>query len=365
IIYIHVPAAFLALAGYYVMAVAGAVGLVWKMKLSYMVMKAAAPLGAALTLVSLVTGALWGKPTWGTYWVWDARITSMLVLFFLYLGVIALHHAYSNGEAASKAAAVLALVGTANIPIIYKSVDWWYTLHQPATIKLTEAPSMHPDMFQPLVVMIGGFYCLYALVLILATRVEVLHRERRTRWVRDLVMGGRTDGRTPPGWQPGRLPCHGWARRPYLAVLRHHPAGARLAGGDAPDPRPEGAGRDPPPAPRHRHFRHRGEHRLMHPIRRQRLIAVVFIVILATAAVGLLTYALRQNINLFYTPSQIVAGEAPEGTRIRVGGMVVAGSVTRVPDSLDTVFKVTDGAGRWRLPTPVSCRTCSPRTRRR
>src|SRR5690606_10804211 len=190
IIYIHVPAAFLALAGYYVMAVAGAVGRVWEMKLSYMVMKGAAPLGAALTLVSLVTGALWGKPTWGTYWVWDARITSMLVLFFLYLGVIALHHAYSNGEAASKAAAVLALVGTANIPIIYKSVDWWYTLHQPATIKLTEAPSMHPDMFQPLVVMIGGFYCLYALVLILATRVEVLHRERRTRWVRDLVMGG-------------------------------------------------------------------------------------------------------------------------------------------------------------------------------
>src|SRR5690606_22643653 len=150
IIYIHVPASFLALAGYYVMAVAGAVGLIWRMKLAHMVMKSAAPIGAALTFVALFTGALWGKPTWGTYWVWDARITSMLVLFFLYLGVLALQHAYTNGDAANKASAVLALVGTVNIPIIYKSVDWWYTLHQPATIKLTGAPSMHPDMFQPL-----------------------------------------------------------------------------------------------------------------------------------------------------------------------------------------------------------------------
>ncbi len=187
IIYIHVPAAFLALAGYYVMAVAGAVGLIWRMKLAYMVMKVAAPIGAALTFVSLFTGALWGKPTWGTYWVWDARITSMLVLFFLYLGVIALHHAYSNTDAAGKAGAVLALVGTVNIPIIYKSVDWWYTLHQPATIKLTGAPSMHPDMFYPLLVAIIGFYVFYALALILAVRAEILHRERRTRWVRDLA----------------------------------------------------------------------------------------------------------------------------------------------------------------------------------
>ncbi len=190
IIYIHVPAAFLALAGYYVMAVAGAIGLVWRMKLAYMVMKAAAPLGAALTLISLVTGALWGKPTWGTYWVWDARITSMLVLFFLYLGVLALYHAYSSGEAGGKAAAVLALVGTANIPIIYKSVDWWHTLHQPATIRLTEAPSMHPSMFQPLVVMILAFYCLYALVLILNTRAEIVHRERGSQWLQDLARGG-------------------------------------------------------------------------------------------------------------------------------------------------------------------------------
>lgn len=188
IIYIHVPASFLALAGYYVMALAGAVGLIWRMKLADMVMKSAAPIGAALTFVALITGAVWGKPTWGTYWVWDARITSMLVLFFLYLGVIALHYSYDNQNAASKASAILSLVGMVNIPIIYKSVDWWYTLHQPATIKLTAAPSMHPDMFHPLLVMILGFYCFYTMVLILSVRAEVLYRERRTRWVREMLI---------------------------------------------------------------------------------------------------------------------------------------------------------------------------------
>ena len=188
IIYIHVPASFLALAGYYVMAIAGAVGLIWKMKLADMVMKSAAPLGAALTFVALVTGAIWGKPTWGTYWVWDARITSMLVLLFLYMGVMALQHSYTSVDAANRASAVLSLVGMVNIPIIYKSVDWWYTLHQPATIKFTEAPTMHPDMFHPLLVMIAGFYCFYALVLILNTRSEILHRERRSSWVKDVVL---------------------------------------------------------------------------------------------------------------------------------------------------------------------------------
>ena len=157
------------------------------MKLSFMVMKAAAPIGAVLTFIALFTGAVWGKPTWGTYWVWDARITSMLILLFLYAGVMALQYAYHSVDAASKAGAILALVGTVNIPIIYKSVDWWYTLHQPATIKLTSAPSMHPDMFQPLLVMILGFYLFYALVLILNTRSEILRRERKTGWVRELA----------------------------------------------------------------------------------------------------------------------------------------------------------------------------------
>jgi heme exporter protein C len=187
IIYLHVPAAFLALAGYFLMASAGAVGLIWKMKLSYMVMKCAAPIGAAITFVALFTGAVWGKPTWGSYWVWDARVTSMLILFFLYVGVMALRNAFHSQEAGSKASAVLALVGTVNIPIIYKSVDWWFTLHQPSTIKLTSAPTMHPDMFQPLLVMILGFYCFYALALLLSVRVEILKRERKTAWVREIV----------------------------------------------------------------------------------------------------------------------------------------------------------------------------------
>ena len=187
IIYLHVPASLLALAGYFLMAAAGAIGLIWRMKLSFMVMKCAAPLGAVLTFLALFTGAIWGKPTWGSYWVWDARVTSMLILLFLYLGVLALQYAFQSQEVGNKASAILALIGTVNIPIIYKSVDWWFTLHQPSTIKFTEAPSMHPDMFQPLLVMILGFYCFYALALFMSVRVEILHRERKTAWVRDLV----------------------------------------------------------------------------------------------------------------------------------------------------------------------------------
>ena len=188
IIYIHVPSAFLALAGYYVMAIAGAVGLIWKMKLSYMVMKSAAPIGAVLTFIALVTGAVWGKPTWGTWWVWDARITSMLILFFLYLGVIALQGAYSSRDLANKSSALLSLVGMINIPIIYKSVDWWFTLHQPATLKLTGESSIDPSMAYPLLIMIAGFYALYACLLMQWTRLEVLRQEKKTQWVKQLLM---------------------------------------------------------------------------------------------------------------------------------------------------------------------------------
>ena len=156
-----------------------------------MVLKSCAGIGAAMTFVALVTGAIWGKPTWGTWWVWDARITSMLVLFFLYLGVVALHQAFEDRDVAARACAVLALVGTVNIPIIYKSVDWWYSLHQPATIKFTGAPSMHADMFQPLVVMIAGFYCFYALAVLLSLRSEILEREEKSRWVEELATTGK------------------------------------------------------------------------------------------------------------------------------------------------------------------------------
>lgn len=191
IIYIHVPAAFLALAGYYIMAISGAVGLIWKMKLPFMVMKSAAPIGAILTFISLVTGSIWGKPTWGTWWEWDARITSMLILFFLYLGMIALQQAYQHRDTADKSSAVLALVGMVNIPIIYKSVDWWNTLHQPATIKFTSKSTIDPSMLYPLLIMVIGFYCFYALVLLLYTRVEILRRENRTQWVNDLIASNK------------------------------------------------------------------------------------------------------------------------------------------------------------------------------
>lgn len=191
IIYIHVPAAFLALAGYYIMAISGAVGLIWKMKLPFMVMKSAAPIGAILTFISLVTGSIWGKPTWGTWWEWDARITSMLILFFLYLGMIALQQAYQHRDTADKSSAVLALVGMVNIPIIYKSVDWWNTLHQPATIKFTSKSTIDPSMLYPLLIMVIGFYCFYALVLLLYTRVEILRRESRTQWVNDLIANNK------------------------------------------------------------------------------------------------------------------------------------------------------------------------------
>ena len=187
IIYIHVPAAFLALAGYYVMAIAGAVGMIWQMKMSYMVMRAAAPIGAILTFLALITGALWGKPTWGTWWVWDARITSMLILLFLYLGVIALQGAYQQQQTANKACAILALVGTVNIPIIYKSVDWWFTLHQPATLKLVGESSIDPSMAYPLLVMIAGFYGLYSWLLMHWVRADILQSESKTSWVKGLV----------------------------------------------------------------------------------------------------------------------------------------------------------------------------------
>jgi heme exporter protein C len=188
IIYVHVPSSAVAMAAYILMALAGAISLIWKMKLAEVVMKCCAPIGAGMAFISLLSGSLWGKPTWGTYWVWDARLTSMLILLFLYLGVLALYEAFEDNISASKACAVLSLVGTVNIPIIYWSVEWWNSLHQPATIKFTEKSSMHPDMLYPLLIMIVGFYCLFGLLLLLHTRSEILFRERNTGWVKKLVM---------------------------------------------------------------------------------------------------------------------------------------------------------------------------------
>lgn len=186
IIYVHMPAAAVAMAGYVLMALAAVVSLVWRVKLAAMVIKSCAVVGAVMTLIALVTGALWGKPTWGTWWVWDARVTSVLILLFLYIGLLALYNAFDNKELSSKSCAVLCLVGLVNIPIIYWSVEWWYSLHQPTTIKFTQAPSMHATMFYPLLVTLVGFYVFYAWVVILYTRVEIIYRERHTQWVKTL-----------------------------------------------------------------------------------------------------------------------------------------------------------------------------------
>lgn len=186
IIYIHVPTAVVALAAYYIMAIAGAISIIWRMKVADMSLRAIAPVGAAITFVALVTGAIWGKPTWGAYWVWqDARLTSMLILFFLYLGIIALYDAYQDRQSGSRAAAILALVGTVNIPIIYKSVDWWSSLHQPATIKFTEQSTIAAEMFQPLLLGIVGMYLLFAAMVILQLRLQICQSERRSQWIVD------------------------------------------------------------------------------------------------------------------------------------------------------------------------------------
>lgn len=191
IIFIHVPAALIAQSAYMIMAISGAFFLIWRMKIAAWVATAIAPVGASFCLVALVTGAIWGKPTWGTWWVWDARLTSMLVLLFLYFGVIAIRKAMEGDDLGYKASAILALVGLVNIPIIKYSVDWWNTLHQPATLKLTEKPSMHPDMLVPLLVMIVATYLFFALLVVLRTRNEILWHERKRKWVKKLNFGGR------------------------------------------------------------------------------------------------------------------------------------------------------------------------------
>lgn len=139
-----------------------------------------------MAVLALATGAIWGKPTWGSWWVWDARLTSMLILLFLYLGVIALHSAIENEVSAGQSSAVLALVGLVNIPIIKYSVEWWNTLHQPATFTLTEKPAMPVDMWLPLLIMVIGFYCFFAVTLMMRLRLEILQRERRAGWVREI-----------------------------------------------------------------------------------------------------------------------------------------------------------------------------------
>ena len=188
IIYIHVPAAVLAQSAYVFMALAGAIFLIWRVKLADVAATSAATIGIVFCGLALATGAIWGKPTWGAWWVWDARVTATLVQFFLYLGVIALRQGLP-ASAAGSACAVLGLVGLINIPIIKYSVDWWFTLHQPATFTLTKAPAMASDMYWPLLLTGLGCYFLFALALVLFMRAEVIGREWASSWVAELTRG--------------------------------------------------------------------------------------------------------------------------------------------------------------------------------
>jgi heme exporter protein C len=173
IMYIHVPSAWMALFVYGCMAVSSASALIWRHPLADLIAKAAAPIGAGFTLICLVTGSLWGKPMWGAWWVWDARLTSVLVLFFLYLGYIALVNAFDDPTRGYRAAGILALVGVVNLPIIKFSVDWWDTLHQPASVVRLDGPSIHATMLWPLSLMALAFTAFFVTVLILRVRSEI------------------------------------------------------------------------------------------------------------------------------------------------------------------------------------------------
>ncbi len=176
IMFVHVPSAWLSMGGYAMLAVLGASLLVWRHPLAALMARAAAPVGASFAAVCLLTGSLWGRPMWGTYWVWDARLTSMLLLFFLYLGHIALSRAYDSPERGDRAAAILALIGVINLPIIKFSVDWWNTLHQPASITRLDAPAIHNSILVPLLWMAVSLLFLFVYLVLLRTETEIDRR---------------------------------------------------------------------------------------------------------------------------------------------------------------------------------------------
>ncbi|NVK55662.1 MAG: heme ABC transporter permease [Alteromonadaceae bacterium] len=187
IIYIHVPSAILSMSTYVAMAGAALVGIVWQWRTAFMAMIAMAPVGAVVTFIALFTGAAWGKPMWGTWWVWDARLTSELILMFLYLGVIALYGAFEDKQQAGKAAGVMALVGVVNIPVIHYSVEWWNTLHQGATISKFDKPSIAPEMLWPLLIALLGLALFIAAVSVMRMKNEIIRREYHRPWVKALA----------------------------------------------------------------------------------------------------------------------------------------------------------------------------------
>ena len=184
IVYIHAPAAWLSLMCYTSMAAAAAAGLVWRIKLAHAVAAATAPIGASFAFLCLATGSLWGRPMWGTWWEWDARLTSQLILLFLYLGYMALRSAFDDLQRADRASAVLAIVGVVNVPIIHYSVYWWNSLHQGSTVLRKGGPTMPPAMLVPLLLCFAGFTLLYGALRCVRVRGEVLTRERNAEWLR-------------------------------------------------------------------------------------------------------------------------------------------------------------------------------------
>ena len=191
IIYVHVPSAYLGMMAYVVMAVAAGIGFIWRIKVAHAVAVSAAPLGASFTFLGLVTGGIWGKPMWGTFWQWsDARLVFFLVLFFLYMGYLALRGVTEDRDKADRLSAVLAVVGIINIPIIHYSVEWWTTLHQGPTITRLDGPSITMDMLAPLLVMIVGFTVFFVWLLFSRLQGEILVRERKAKWAREIAGRG-------------------------------------------------------------------------------------------------------------------------------------------------------------------------------
>ncbi len=191
IIYIHVPSAILSMGAYSSMAIAAFIALVWQIRNAELAVMAIAPVGAAMTAIALITGAAWGKPMWGAWWVWDARLTSELILLFLYFGVMAIYHAFEDKQSAGRAACILAIVGVINLPIIHFSVEWWNTLHQGATITKFDTQAIDNSMLWPLLLNIFSFAMIVATLVTLRLKGELLQREQHRPWVRDLVKGER------------------------------------------------------------------------------------------------------------------------------------------------------------------------------
>ncbi len=186
IMFIHVPAAWMSLLIYTCMAALGAISLIWRIKLADIFLMSSAPIGTGFTIIALITGSLWGKPMWGTWWVWDARLTSELILLFLYWGIIGLYNAIEDSKTAAKAVAILTLVGVVNIPIIHYSVEWWNTLHQGPTVSKLERPSIHISMLIPLLLMAFAFQFYYLTAVLHRVRLTLLLRESHSRWVEQL-----------------------------------------------------------------------------------------------------------------------------------------------------------------------------------